>query len=66
LSITPSAPFANRRVTTAWSMSPAFAKAGSERAAPKAVTSSISPIIQRAVSRSWMVTSTKKPPQPAM
>ena len=46
-------------------MSPMSAKPGSDSAAPCAVTATISPTIQRAVSRSWIVTSTKNPPAPA-
>src|SRR5262249_23038250 len=51
------------RATMALSTSPSLAKNGSERAAPNALTSSISPTSQRAVSRSWIVTSTKSPPE---
>jgi hypothetical protein len=65
LSITPSAPLANRSVTSAVSMSPSSANRGSDSAAPVAVTSTTSPTIHRAVSRSWIVTSTKNPPEEA-
>jgi hypothetical protein len=65
LSITPSAPFSKRSTTTAVSMSPIAANTGSETAAPCAVTSVTSPASQRAVSRSWIVQSTKNPPDPA-